>query len=467
MVGRALINAIIESRDEAHLSLLRPEFFTDDERPAYEFLVRHVERHGRLPSRSAFASAGLSLVEAPDSVSYYLDGVRRRAIKLIWEEERSALVSAHNQGDPDAMARIISRTNERVQRVNVDTSGRYRLRSLRDLLDDPPDAPRWIVPGLVPEGLTLLAGKPKAGKSYLVLDWCLAVAGGGDTLDMAECDPGDVLYVCLEGGAPLLHERVVQIGGRRAQNRFEFTTEFPPLHDGGLLRLREWLRQRDEQCMVVIDTFAHVRKPRHTYSYWDDAHDLGPLRDLAYNHHAAMVVVHHCRKTGAQDPWDVISGTTGLSGTADKLVVLRRDANDNDLAFLRVGGRVGEPRDVALRWSGETHRFVAIGETGDYDGRADSQRRVLEVVDRAAGTEDQVMTPQQIADATGLRLGTVNQALHRLRRDDMVIRQARGRYRSVRSHVRLLDLGEDDEGATPPPRVRCRPLQVGSRRRVV
>ena len=36
---------------------------------------------------------------------------------------------------------------------------------------------RIILPELIPEGLTILAGKPKIGKSWLMLDVCVAVAG--------------------------------------------------------------------------------------------------------------------------------------------------------------------------------------------------------------------------------------------------------------------------------------------------
>ena len=38
---------------------------------------------------------------------------------------------------------------------------------------------RWIVPGIVREGLTLFAGAPKTGKSFCSLDVAFAVAMGG------------------------------------------------------------------------------------------------------------------------------------------------------------------------------------------------------------------------------------------------------------------------------------------------
>ncbi len=44
------------------------------------------------------------------------------------------------------------------------------------------DPIRWIVPGYLPEGLTVLAGAPKLGKSWLALAWMVSVASGGITM---------------------------------------------------------------------------------------------------------------------------------------------------------------------------------------------------------------------------------------------------------------------------------------------
>jgi len=59
---------------------------------------------------------------------------------------------------------------------------------------------RFVVPDLIPEGLTLLAGKPKVGKSWMVLDIAIAVASGRYTLGNLKPEQGDVLYLALEDG---------------------------------------------------------------------------------------------------------------------------------------------------------------------------------------------------------------------------------------------------------------------------
>jgi RecA-family ATPase len=45
--------------------------------------------------------------------------------------------------------------------------------------------PVWIVPGVIPEGMTMLAGKPKKGKSYLALNIALSISCGGKALGVS------------------------------------------------------------------------------------------------------------------------------------------------------------------------------------------------------------------------------------------------------------------------------------------
>ena len=100
---------------------------------------------------------------------------------------------------------------------------------------------KWIVPDVLPEGLTLLAGKPKLGKSWLALDMALAVAGGGSVLGR-ECDPGAVLYLALEDNQRRLQRRL-----QRLEPHFdwpaglEFQTQWPRLDAGGEKNIRAWL----------------------------------------------------------------------------------------------------------------------------------------------------------------------------------------------------------------------------------
>ena len=69
-----------------------------------------------------------------------------------------------------------------------------------------------MIQQILPEGLTLLAGKPKRGKSWLALDIALAIASGGTVLGR-RCDPGPVLYLALEDNPRRLKKRLELIAG--------------------------------------------------------------------------------------------------------------------------------------------------------------------------------------------------------------------------------------------------------------
>src|SRR5438477_12763007 len=67
---------------------------------------------------------------------------------------------------------------------------------------------RWTIPGYVPEGLILLAGRQKLGKTWLAIDLSIAVAIGGIALASIECEQGDVLYIDLENGPRRIQRRI-------------------------------------------------------------------------------------------------------------------------------------------------------------------------------------------------------------------------------------------------------------------
>ena len=99
--------------------------------------------------------------------------------------------------------------------------------------------PRWIVPGIVPEGTTILAGKPKMGKSWLALGTSVAVAAGGVALGTKKVERGAVLYLALEDNPRRLQSRLKKLlPGGAAPEGLELATEWPRLGDGGLRPLK-------------------------------------------------------------------------------------------------------------------------------------------------------------------------------------------------------------------------------------
>jgi hypothetical protein len=143
---------------------------------------------------------------------------------------------------------------------------------------------KYVVPDYIVEGLTLLAGKPKVGKSWLLLHVAFAVAAGGRTLGDVQCEQGDVLYCALEDNPRRLQSRLTKLFGTRDwPTRLNFTCEMPRLTEGGLNFVKNWIEKAERPRLVIIDTLAMVRMPnrKDQSSYDADYAAVKELRDLA------------------------------------------------------------------------------------------------------------------------------------------------------------------------------------------
>ena len=110
---------------------------------------------------------------------------------------------------------------------------------------------------------------------------------------------------------------------------FHYATEWPRADAGGLDRIREWIKAADNPRLVVIDVFAMFRSPRSSkdFPYESDYNAMHGLQAIASETGVAIVAVHHLRKGVAEaDPFEKVSGTLGLSGAADTVLILDRDA---------------------------------------------------------------------------------------------------------------------------------------------
>ena len=184
---------------------------------------------------------------------------------------------------------------------------------------------KYVVPGVIVEGLTLLAGKPKLGKSWLLLHMAIAVARGGFTLGEIHCAEGDVLYLALEDNLRRLQARMTKLLGlQQWPSRLQFLCEMPRLAEGGLAKIKEWIEGTEHPRLVIIDTLAMVRMPnRKDQSTYDaDYAAVKELRKLANEAGIAIVLVHHLRKAEADDAFDTVSGTLGLTGAPDTILIL-------------------------------------------------------------------------------------------------------------------------------------------------
>jgi RecA-family ATPase len=172
---------------------------------------------------------------------------------------------------------------------------------------------RIIVPGLIPEGVTIVAGKPKVGKSWLALDLCIAAAGDRFVLGHTKPVHGDVLYLALEDNQRRLKKRIDKIlDSGSAPARLALHTEWRRVDQGGLEDIEAWCQSVSEPRLVWIDTLAKVRPvaARNEQAYAADYRAIEGLQKLAGQYQVAIAVNHHLRKMSSEDDaFDDVSGT--------------------------------------------------------------------------------------------------------------------------------------------------------------
>lgn len=287
---------------------------------------------------------------------------------------------------------------------------------------------KWIVPGYFAEGCTLLAGRPKLGKSWLALDIGLGVAAGRYVLGDILCEAGDVLALCLEDNERRLQRRITKVlgaFGAEWPERFTYATEWPRANEGGLGAIREWLEKADNPRLVIVDVlamFKPVRGDRESM-YEADYNALKGLQELAGQYGVAILVIHHTRKSGSDsgDAAEKISGTLGLSGAADAFMVLDRDGHG---ATLEGRGRDVEEVEVAVAFDRETCRWTVQGSATEV--RRTDERSVILVTLKEA---EEPMSPAEIADAIGASRNNVKQLLFKMAKAGEVEKgSGKGRY---------------------------------------
>ena len=212
-------------------------------------------------------------------------------------------------------------------------------------------ARRFCIRSLLPQGLCILGGAPKIGKSWLVLDWCIKVAKGEPIWGM-ETTQGTTLYLCLEDTLPRVQHRIYCMSEEASPNAY-FAATAGKLTGELESQISSFLLSHPETVLIVVDTFQMVRANNNEPSYGGDYQDMQKLKRIADEHSITILLVHHLRKQGDRDPVNRLSGTTGISGAVDAVFVLDRKERAQNAALLVCTGRDVEYRELELRFSKE------------------------------------------------------------------------------------------------------------------
>jgi RecA-family ATPase len=231
-------------------------------------------------------------------------------------------------------------------------NGKIETFSAADLMALDLPAVAAVVQGLLYVGVTLFAGKPKMGKSWMMLALALAVATGSMALGNMPVQQGEVLYLALEDNRRRLQGRIKKLlAGQDVPAGLHLASSCPRLDEGGLEALDDYLGQHPDIKLVIVDTLARFKPAgsRKRTQYDEDRDSVDSLIPLADKHGVAIVLVHHLREMDSDDPLDMITGSVGLTGGVDSALVLKRRRGEPD-AYLYGDGRDYErPVELALK----------------------------------------------------------------------------------------------------------------------
>ena len=92
------------------------------------------------------------------------------------------------------------------------------------------------------------------------------------------------------------------------------------------------------------------------------------MKQLADKRHIAILLIHHLRKLHDDDPMNMISGSTGLSGAADSAFVLQKHSRLANVASLHCTGRDIPDRTLKLEFGEEDHVWKLLEDSKTCSG---------------------------------------------------------------------------------------------------
>lgn len=211
--------------------------------------------------------------------------------------------------------------------------------TMTELYDTVYESKPPVIDGLIQNGTYIFAGAPKIGKSFLMAQLAYHVATG-KPLWGYDIHQGTVLYLALEDGHERLQKRMYRMVGVEDVGNLHFAINAKQLGNGLDAQLEKFVREHPDTRLIIIDTLQKVRElSGEAYSYCDDYQIIGQLKQLADRFQLCMLIVHHTRKSPANDEFDRISGTTGIYGCADGAFVLSKERRTDSAATLSISGR--------------------------------------------------------------------------------------------------------------------------------
>jgi hypothetical protein len=260
------------------------------------------------------------------------------------------------------------------------------------------EPPKFIISQFMSAGLHMLAGSPKIGKSWLALWLCSQISNGEKVWEFDTLKCG-ALYLSLEDTIDRLHFRLSRITDTGSEQSY-FATNADSLSGTLIKQLEAFMEEYGDTGLIVIDTFQRIRDANNDKnSYGSDYEEIRRVKDFADKHKIAVLLVHHLRKMPDNDPFNMVSGSTGIIGAVDSIYVLEKDSRTDSKAKLHVTGRDIADMQLLLEFDRDSAVWGFVSYLSGNEKKADR------------------LTPAVIAFLADLKkyTGTATELLNRLR----------------------------------------------------
>lgn len=223
----------------------------------------------------------------------------------------------------------------------------------------------FTIEKILPQGLFIVAGSPKVGKSWLSLDMCVTVANGKEFWGNS-ATKGTVLYLALEDSLNRLQSRLKKYTDETVTNsNIHFAIRSHKLGDGLVLQVQDFLQRYPDTQLIIIDTMQRIRSNGNDKNaYVSDYRDMEILRQITSNYKLSLILVTHTRKMDDPDPVNMVSGSTGLVGAADGAFVLDKAKRIGSKAKLTISNRDTESFEYEVNFDKESCRWQFIADVG-------------------------------------------------------------------------------------------------------
>ena len=252
-------------------------------------------------------------------------------VVLTLETTRATFEEAH----PEAFGLGACQVDQSPHPSDDSVFSSFHFYSVPDLSEAERRPPEFLIEGMLPCGMTVLSGAPKIRKSFFALQLAIAVATGQPFFGRktTQCD---VVYFDLEGSKGRISSRTAQMSTEIPRNVYVANRLTEKLSDGLVEKLRFLHWQRPSIRLIIIDTYSRAKggtpKGNGANAYDQDVAFLEPIQRMALDENIAILFTTHDKKGASlmSDSFERLSGTMGISGSADCVMNLIADGDRAD-----------------------------------------------------------------------------------------------------------------------------------------